>query len=174
MRPQGYLRSRLDHAAEANVTEAGNQREKTEGTKGRGFGGRVGGTKARGRFGVLLRPCRTARRHGARLPDTRTDCQDGHRQAAEPKVELALKVVVSVAVAGAADNPKRCRRRGNGKHAVRKPGGRAGGSRARPGEVCVAPSLCGAAALRSQLRHSACTHRTGGASHVLESQIGRR
>ena len=46
--PQGYLRSRLDDAAEANVTEAGNQREKTEGTKGRGFGGRVGGTKSSG------------------------------------------------------------------------------------------------------------------------------
>ena len=47
MRPEIYLRSRLGDGVEANVTEAGNQRENTEGTKGGGFGGRVGGTKDR-------------------------------------------------------------------------------------------------------------------------------
>jgi hypothetical protein len=49
MRPQIYLRSRLDDGVEANVTEAGNQRENTEGTKGGGFGGGSGVLKQRQR-----------------------------------------------------------------------------------------------------------------------------
>jgi hypothetical protein len=48
--PQVHLRSRLDDAAEATVTEAGNQREKAEGTKGRGFGGGSGVLKQQQRM----------------------------------------------------------------------------------------------------------------------------